>query len=122
MDDQGFDNIARRLAAPRSRRGTLKTAGFGAVVAVLTALGLEKTALAQVVTIENHCLVRGFPCQDKKKCCGFSKKHKNEIVCKGSNAGEGPRCCGQKTASCLDDSDCCLTFRCSATEFECVPV
>jgi hypothetical protein len=123
MDEQRFDNIARRLGRIRSRRDALKTAGLGTVAAAFTAFGLEKSALAQVVTIENHCRVRGAPCPDnnKKKCCGYTKKHKKEIVCGPSTEGPGPRCCGQKNASCVDDTDCCLTYRCSVNDLICVP-
>ena len=87
MDDQGFDNIARRLGGLRSRRSALKTAGCGTAAAVFAALGLEKSALAQV-TIQNHCLVRGSACQRARECCGWWRKSR-EILCRTSTAGPG---------------------------------
>jgi hypothetical protein len=116
MDEQRFDNIARRLGGLRSRRDALKTVGCGAA-AVFTALGLENSALAQEVGAENHCQVRGGPCLKKKECCGARRKS-NEIVCKTSTAGPGTRCCGQKTAFCQDDTDCCQLFFCNSN-FKC---
>ena len=113
MDEQKFDNIARRLGRIRSRRDALKTAGFGTVAAIFTAFGLEQSALAQVVTIENHCLDRGVACDNKKQCCGFSKKRRKEIVCDLSNAGPGNRCCGKTRASCFSDDDCCALYFCN---------
>jgi hypothetical protein len=41
MDEQRFDNIARRSGRIRSRRDALKTAGFGTVAAAFAAFGLE---------------------------------------------------------------------------------
>jgi hypothetical protein len=120
MDEQRFDNIARRLGGLRTRRAALKTAGCGTAAAVFAVLGLENSALAQVTT-EDHCTVRTLACNRNKECCGYSRKRRREIVCKPSNAGPGDRCCGQRRASCRDDADCCLTFRCSTTELECVP-
>jgi hypothetical protein len=112
MDGQRFDNIARRLGGPLSRRFALKVAGGGAAAAVFAALGLESSVLAGQVGTENHCLVRGERCTKKKQCCGARRKSK-EIVCKISPAGEGTRCCGQKNASCLDDNDCCDLYFCN---------
>jgi hypothetical protein len=100
------------LAAPRSRRGALRTAGLGTVAAVFTSFGLEKSALAQV-TAENHCIVRRAICQKKKDCCGARRKS-NEIVCSDSNFAAGNRCCGKSKASCIDDGDCCALFFCNA--------
>ena len=111
MDEKSFDNIARRMGGLRSRRSALRTAGCGAAAAVFTALGLEKSALAQV-TIENHCLVRRAICQRNKDCCGFRRRSR-EIVCDLSNAGSGDRCCGRRSASCLADNDCCLNYFCN---------
>jgi hypothetical protein len=113
MDEQRFDNIARRLGGIRSRRDALRTAGFGTVAAVFTALGLKNSALAQDVGIENHCITLGLRCENKKDCCGFSRKRRREIVCKLSNAGSGDRCCGQEKASCVDNFDCCLNYFCN---------
>jgi hypothetical protein len=120
MDDQGFDNIARRLGGLRTRRDALKTAGCGTAAAVFAALGLEKSALAQQVGIENHCLVRGERCDSKLECCGARRRSK-EIVCKASNVDGADRCCGQAKASCLDDDDCCLAYTCN-TNFRCVRI
>jgi hypothetical protein len=111
MDELRFDNIARRLGGLRSRRGALKTAGCGAA-ALFTAFRLEKSAFSQV-TIENHCIARELSCEEKKKCCSFSRKRRKEIVCKLSNAGTGNRCCGQDRASCFDHDDCCLNYECN---------
>jgi hypothetical protein len=112
MDEQRFDNIARRLGGLRTRRAALRTAGFGTAAAFFTALGLEKSTLAQEVGVEDHCLVRRAICQKKKDCCGARRKSQ-EIVCDDSNAGAGKRCCGKNTASCTDDTDCCALFFCN---------
>ncbi len=119
MDDRSFDNIARRLAAPRSRRGALKTAGHSTVAAVFTALGLENSALAREVGTENHCIVRRGSCDQKKKCCGYSNNRKREIVCKPIPGFSGTRCCGQNKASCFDDTDCCQLYECNQNILQC---
>jgi hypothetical protein len=119
MDDQGFDNLARRLGGLRSRRSALKSAGCGTVAAVFAALGLEQSALAQA-TIENHCVVRREPCVRKLDCCGARRRSK-EIVCDLSNAGSGIRCCGRNRASCFDDTDCCATFACNTAQRCAIP-
>ena len=120
MDEKGFDNIARRIGGLRTRRDALKTAGCGAAVAVFAALGLENSALARRVGTENHCRALGTPCTRARQCCGWRYKSP-EIRCKDSNAGSGNRCCGQTSASCLDDTDCCLNYFCNAQE-ECVHI
>src|SRR5215208_5092664 len=106
MDEQKFDNIARRLSVLRTRRGALKTASCGAAAAIFSALGLEKSALGQV-TIENHCVVRRGSCRRKLDCCG-AKRNSKEIACGLSNFDTGDRCCGRRSASCVDADDCCL--------------
>jgi hypothetical protein len=117
MDEQRFDNVARRLGGLRSRRDALKTAGCGAV-AVLAAFGLENSALAQQLSVADTCLAPGVPCQKSRQCCGFRRQSK-KIRCKLSNAGTGNRCCGQRGASCFDDNDCCLNNFCNL-ENKCV--
>jgi hypothetical protein len=118
MDDQKFDNIARRLGQLRSRRDALKIASCG-TVAVFAALGLENSALAQV-TIENHCKAIGTSCTKKKQCCGARRSSK-EIVCSSIAGRTGKFCCGQATASCEFDTQCCSLFRCN-NEGECVRI
>jgi hypothetical protein len=114
MDDRGFDNIARRLGGLRSRRSALKTAGCGTAAAIFAAFGLENSALAQI-TVERDCLVRGAQCQSARQCCGW-KRNSKEIRCKTSTAGDGTRCCGQKGASCLNDTHCCSLFFCNSAQ------
>jgi hypothetical protein len=118
MDEQRFDNIARSLAILRSRRGALKTAGFGTVAAVFSSLGPQKSALADFNT-EHHCKEPGVPCGKKTECCGFTRKRPKETVCKPITGLDGPRCCGQARASCFEDQDCCQLYECNLNTFEC---
>jgi hypothetical protein len=115
MDDQKFDNIARRLGGLRSRREALKAAGV-AVAAVFTGLGLDQSTLAQEFGTENHCVAYGVGCTNKKQCCGYNRRRKNEVVCDLSNAGPGDLCCGQTRASCFTDEDCCRNYFCSSAQ------
>jgi hypothetical protein len=118
MDDQRFDNIARRLGGLRSRRSALKIAGSGAAATLFAALGLETSARARGISTENHCLVRGQRCESKGQCCGAVRRSK-EIVCSTIAGMSGDRCCGKTTASCVDDDDCCELYFCNNQE-ECV--
>ena len=118
MDEQRFDNIARRVGGLRTRRDALKTAGCGTAAAIFAALGLEKSALAQQVGIQDHCKTLQVQCDKARECCGF-RKGSTEIRCKNITGLSGERCCGQARASCNEDQDCCEDFECNLNTFRC---
>ena len=82
MDDTSFDNIARRLGGLRSRRAALKTAGGATVAAVLTAIGLENSALAQEVGIETTAWFEGNMPEEERLLRRQAKS--KEIICNTS--------------------------------------
>lgn len=81
MDESRFDDLAKRLATRRSRRGVLKALG----TATLAALGLgmsEGTALAKD---KGDCRSAGHPCEGNQSCC-------TGLECRVTGPGSAARC------------------------------
>jgi hypothetical protein len=83
MDGTRFDDLTAKLAA--SRRTILRTAGIGALGAVLARLGLEDAAAA--------CKAPGKGCKQGDKCCGGAKCRKDKCRCPKGRAECGKDCC-----------------------------
>ena len=68
MDNATFDGLTRSLVKGASRRGVARALAGGALVAVLSRLGLEEAAA---------CVITGKRCGKGNKCCdGAACKHR----------------------------------------------
>jgi hypothetical protein len=96
MDGNRFDALTRSLAAPRTRRGVLKTLGAG-IAAGLGALGLGNAGAAPGGQGKGkgpqpgRCGLDGQPCKWNRQCCEFAG-----LVCLDGACGcpEGETLCG----------------------------
>lgn len=100
VDSQRFDLLARQLAAPRTRRGIVKTLAGALLGAGAVARG------ARAGSAQATCAGMGAYCTATEDCCeGF--------VC-----GEGGTCiaaaeCAAEGESCAADEQCCAGICCA---------
>ena len=97
MDDKRFDDFARILGGPASRRSTVRSIGGGALGAVLGLLGL-----ADIEAGKKKGKGKGKGKDKKKKRCSGSRK------CGKHCCGNGTFCCDDaRKVCCANGSECC---------------
>jgi len=107
MDDGGFDRLARRVGARRSRRSVVGP-GLGAMAAALAAVGPASVGMAKKKPQQNpwgagECDLTPKRCNSSDECCGGRVCAQN-----GCAEPDRPRCCAGIGQPCSGNScECC---------------
>ncbi len=127
--DRFFDEAARILASPTSRRRALRLLG-GALVGSIFALagvrhaGAQQTCKASCTGQRKCCLgARGkedFCIPEDQTCCGLLGCSSKEVCCEKAFvcAAQGETCCGG--TKCGKDQTCCNNLTCCGKKQVCV--
>ena len=84
MEGEQFDNLARALSGPGTRRQALRFLAGGALGALFARLGLEATATA--------CLAAGKGGSGGQCCSGFCGPRETCCLVKGKRCKRGSQC------------------------------
>ena len=123
MDDFGFDDMAKALATPATRRASLGL--FAAGLLGLTSV-TEDAMASKHGRRRRRCKKKGTSCASGEKCCSgtcdFLVKGGTCAPCKGRSCDATRPCCGgqvctngycggcrDRAVSCTSSSQCCFS-------------
>jgi hypothetical protein len=122
MSDQSFDELAKALAAPLSRRHAVKLVAAAAGGTMLSLMGARTAAAVD----PGRCRNAGTICRQSSECCSqLCDSTTGRCVCRAPRVNDRGRCvCPSGTTTCGDVSEfsqCCAPEQCCENSFCCGP-
>jgi hypothetical protein len=105
MDDQALDDLSKRVAAAKSRRGIVRALGGAVAVSAASAIAGERVVSAQDVEGEafGFCRPAGRRCGRDKQCCAGRCKLRKKFRNAPKGARANGRCgCVKPGGSCIN--------------------